>query len=75
MPTLFRLEVIQQNSIYPDAVYPDRLGPSGKFVANYTALSCLETTGYRIKYSTALRLLELPSQAGSKVLDAGTYCK
>ena len=28
---------------------PDRLGPSGKFVENYTKLTCLEITGYRIK--------------------------
>jgi len=40
--------------------YPDRLGPSGKFVENSTILTCLEITGYRIKYSTALWLPELP---------------
>ena len=28
------------NSIYPVAVYLDRLGPSVKFVNNYTKLSC-----------------------------------
>ena len=32
--------------------YPDRLGPSGKFVENSTKLTCLEITGYWIKYST-----------------------
>jgi len=31
------------------ANYPDRLGPSGKFVKNSTKLTCLEITGYRIK--------------------------
>ena len=36
------------------ANYPDRLGPSGKFVENPTEITCLEITGYRIKYSTML---------------------
>jgi len=45
------------NSIYPDAGYPDRLGPPGKFVKNSTKPNCLEITGYRIKYSTVLWLL------------------
>jgi hypothetical protein len=31
-----------------DAGYPDRPGPSGKFVENSTKLTCLEITGYRI---------------------------
>jgi len=31
------------------ANYPDRLGPSGKFVENPMKLTCLEITGYRIK--------------------------
>jgi len=34
------------------ANYPDRLDPSAKFVQNSTKLTCLEVTGYRIKYST-----------------------
>ena len=38
---------------------PKRLEPSGKFVQNYTKLTCLEITGHRIKYSTVLWLLEL----------------
>jgi hypothetical protein len=33
-------------------IYPDRLGPSGEFVENSTKVACLETTGYRTKYST-----------------------
>jgi len=36
---------LQQNSTNPAAGYPDRLGPSGKFVENSTKLSCLEITG------------------------------
>jgi len=43
---------VQQNSTYPDAGYPDRLGASSKFVENSTKPTCLEITGYRIKYST-----------------------
>jgi len=42
---------------YPDAGYPDRFGPSRKFVENSTKLTCLEITGYRMKYSTVLWLL------------------
>jgi hypothetical protein len=51
------------------ADYPVRLGPSDKFVENSTKITCPEITGYRIKYSTVLWLLELQG------LDAGTYCK
>ena len=63
--------------------YPDRLGPSGKFVKNSTKLTCLEislyydarskkhqkieVTGYRIKYSTMLWFLELQIRRGRKV--------
>jgi len=45
---------LQQNSSYPDAGYPHRVGRPGKFVGNSTKLTCLEITGYRIKYSTVL---------------------
>ena len=49
------------------ANYPDRLGPPGKFVYNSTKLTFLEITGYRIKYSTVLWLLELQIRRGRKV--------
>jgi len=49
------------------ANYPDRLGPSGKFVVNSTKLTYLEITGYRIKYSAVLWLLELLIRRGRKV--------
>ena len=48
-----------QNSTYPDAGYPDRLGPSGSFVKNSTKLTCLQITSYQIKYSTVVWLIEL----------------
>ena len=48
------------------ANYPYRLGPSGKFVQNSTKLTCLEITGYRIKYSRVLWLLELQIRCGRK---------
>jgi hypothetical protein len=38
---------------------PDSLGNSGKFVEKSTKLTFLGITGYRIKYSTVLWLLEL----------------
>ena len=46
---------------------PDRFGPSCKSVENSTKLTCLETTGYRIKYSTVLWVLELQIRRGRKV--------
>jgi hypothetical protein len=39
----------------------------GQFVDNCTKLSCLEITGYRIKYSRVLWLLELQIRQGGKV--------
>jgi hypothetical protein len=57
---------------YPDAVYPDAnfsdwLSFSGKFVENSIKPNCPEITGYRMKYSTALWLLELQMRRGRKV--------
>ena len=46
---------------------PARLGPSCKSAQNCTALSCLEITSYRIKYSTVLWLIELQIRRGRKV--------
>jgi len=47
--------------------FPNRLGPSGKFVEDSTKLTRLEINGYRIKYSTVLWLLELLIGRGRKV--------
>ena len=33
---LFKFNIVQQNSTCPDGGYPDRLGPSGKFVREFT---------------------------------------
>jgi len=55
---------VQQNSTYTEAGYSDRLVPSGKSVENSTKLTCLKITGYRIKYSTVLWLLELQIRRG-----------
>jgi hypothetical protein len=44
-------------------------------VVNSTELFCLEITGYLIKYSTVLWLIEIKIRRGRKVIDAGTYCK
>jgi len=49
------------------ANYSDWQGPSGKFVEKYTKLTCLEITGYRIKNSTMLWLLELQIRRGRQV--------
>jgi hypothetical protein len=55
------------------ASYPDHLGRLGKFVKNSTKPTCLEITGYQIKYCTVLWLLELHIRLQG--LDTGTYCK
>ena len=47
--------------------YPDRLASSDKFIESSTKLTCLEITGYRIKYSTVLWLVELQIKRGRKV--------
>jgi hypothetical protein len=47
--------------------YSDRLGPSGKFIKNSTKQTCLEITGYLIKYSTVLWPLELQIRRGRNV--------
>jgi hypothetical protein len=49
--------VVQYNSNYPDAGYPDHqlsglASPFSNFVENSTRLICLEITGYQIEYST-----------------------
>jgi hypothetical protein len=49
------------------ANYPDRLDPSGKFVDNSTELTCFEITGYPIKNSTVLWLVELQIRRRRKV--------
>jgi len=53
--------------MYLNSGYPDKLGPSGKFLENSTKLTCLEITGYQIEYSTVLCLLELQIRHGQKV--------
>jgi hypothetical protein len=55
--------------------YPDQLGTPGKFVDNSTKITCLEITGYRIKYGTAFILnTEYPDQLGTpgKFVDNST---
>jgi hypothetical protein len=49
------------------ANYPDRLRPCGIFVENSTKLTCLEITGYRIRYSTVLWFLEFQMKRGRKL--------
>jgi hypothetical protein len=44
--------VVQYNSNYPNAGYPDQLGTSGDFVKNSAKLICLEITGYWMEQST-----------------------
>ena len=63
---IFKMMLLQ-NSTYPEPGYTDRFGPSGKCVENPTKISCLEITGYRIKYSRLSWLLELQIRLGRKV--------
>ena len=62
-----QISIVQYNSVYPDAGYPDRLSPSSKYVENSTKLTCLELIGYRIQYSTVSWLLELQTRRVRKV--------
>ena len=66
MPTTVTCMKIK-HSRTPNAGYPDRLGPSAKFVEDSTKLTCLENTGYGIKNSTVLWLLQLQIRRGRKV--------
>jgi len=52
-----------------DAGYPDRLGPSGKFVENFTNYGLSDQVQYRVTASGT------SNQAWSKGLDVGTNCK
>jgi hypothetical protein len=61
------LTSVDMFTVRVNAGYPDRLGPSAKFVENSTKLTCLEITGHRIKYSTVLWLPELKIRRGRKV--------
>jgi hypothetical protein len=56
-----------RNLVIQLANYPDQLGPSGEFVENSKKLTCLEITGYRIKYGTLLWFLELQIRRGRRV--------
>jgi hypothetical protein len=53
--------------VIPIADYPDRLRHSRKFVENSTKVTCLEISGYRVKYSTVLWLLKLQIRRSLKV--------
>jgi hypothetical protein len=53
--------------VIPIANFPDRLGPSGKFIENSIKLICLEITSCRINYRTVLWLLELLIRHGRKI--------
>ena len=44
--------------------YLDWPAPLGQFVENYTKLTCLEITGYRIKYRAVIGLLDLRTRRG-----------
>ena len=63
--TSLRLRVIR-TLVIRIANYPNQLGCPGKFVENSTKRTYLEITGYRIKYSTVLWLLEQQIRRGRK---------
>jgi hypothetical protein len=58
-----------------DAGYLDQLGPLRKFVETSTKLTCLEISGYQIKYRMVLCLLELQIRHYLIGLATGTYFK
>ena len=55
--------------------YPDRLGPSGKFIENSTALTCLEIIRLSVEVQYCVMASRTSNQTWSKCLDVGTYCK
>jgi len=65
--SLFLICLIIRTLVIRITNYPDRLRSSGKFVENSTERTCLEITGYRIRYSAVLWLLELQIRSGRKV--------
>ena len=56
-----------RNLVIRIANYPERFGVLDKCVENSKKLTCLEITGYRIKYSTVLWLLEIQIKRGREV--------
>jgi len=65
-------KIAQGKSTYTEAGYPDRLGPSGKFVENSTKLNLPWNDRLSNQYSAVFWLLEFQIR---RCLDAGTYCK
>ena len=68
----FMLIQTQQISTYQDADirivhYSDRLGPLGKIRREIYKINWLKVTGFRIKYSRVLWLIELQIGLGRKV--------
>jgi len=59
LQNVYSITAVIRTLVIRIANYPDLLGPSGKFVKNYTKLTRPEITGYRLKYGTVLWLLEL----------------
>jgi len=58
------------------ANYPDRLGPSGKFIENFKKkLTCLGNYRLSDQVQQSVMASRTTNQAWSKSLDAGTYCK
>jgi hypothetical protein len=53
-----------QTLVIRNANFPDSIGALYKFVYNYGKQNCHEITGYRIKYSTVLWLIELQITRG-----------
>ena len=56
-----------RNLVFRIAIYPNRLGLSVKFVNNSTKLTCLDITGYGLRYSAVLWLLEPQIRRGREV--------
>jgi len=64
---------VQYNSTYPHAGYPDRLGPSGKFVDSSTELIALKLPV--MESSTVQCTSRTSNEAWPEGLNEGTYCK
>ena len=60
----FAYRIYSRTPLVRIANYPDRVGPSGILVENSTKLTCPESIGYGVKYSTwCVQVLRSPKEA------------
>jgi phosphoribosyl-AMP cyclohydrolase len=79
------LDLAQWNSTFAEAGYPDRLGPSGKFVENYAKITCLQisdqvryiimtsrTSNFCLQISDQVRYIIMASRTSNQAWSKGS---